>query len=110
MRPVEQPDGWEEVDRPVVVLGPQPRRTKEIRIARIGSMGDALAMRVDLWVEDEPFALLFTPTDPPQATVALPLTDDGLAYSYAVTTIGIDGEHELRRGDSTSPLLVVTSS
>lgn len=107
---VEQPDGWEEVDRPVVVLGPEPRRTKTIRIARLGSMGDALAMRVDLTVGDEPFAVLFTPTDSPQATVELPLTDDGLLeYSYRITTITMEGEQELRSGDSGSPLLVVTA-
>lgn len=106
---LEQSSGWEEVDRPVVVLGPEPRRTKEVRIARLGGMGDALAVRVDLWVGDEPFAVLFMPSDPPQATVVLPLDQDGtLAYAFRVTRIDATGEHELRRGDSTSPLLVVS--
>ncbi|MEM7152828.1 MAG: hypothetical protein AAF799_08295 [Myxococcota bacterium] len=105
---VEQSDDWEPLERPVVVLGPKPRRTKQIRIARLGAFGDALAVRIDLMVDDEPFAVLMTAADSPQATVDLPLDEDGqLAYSYTVTSIGIEGENELRAGESTSPLLVI---
>lgn len=107
---------WQAADRQLLVVGPEKRAEREVRMVLVGTGAEVLGVRVDLWAvgaggDEQQFSVFLRPGQETEKGVALPLDRDGqLAYRYEVRRYTAAGEELLRSGQGNSPMLVVQAS